>query len=1266
MTQELPNEIIIELTDECNYNCDFCMKREYSHKKTHDISFNELKKILLDMKNSNIKTVRFTGGEPFLYAEFEEVLKFAKSLNLKVIVNTNGSLIDSCNINLFKNIDIVLFSWHNLEDSYNLFEIIKKIMEYKTEIMICTILIEKNIFNIKEFYKFFIKNFLRLGGKIEWFFLRNVETKCLSKDKINLKIAINSIYFLNKRLKLDIKIANSLPFCFLGERESFKISKICSGGYSDCGRTRLFIDSDGNYKLDYFTSIIANIYDAKILSVWNNRPKVSLLRKCNTCIYLNKCQGALGNNDVLLKQDFKKSKLDASIIILYYNDLKRLDLLLNSLLNQTNQNFEVILVDDGSTILPKKVIEKDKFKDLKIRYIYLNNKEIFGASISRNKAASVANSENLIFLDQDIILDKETVNNYIKEIKFNDVVLGYISGYGTNEKYTMKELEKIAYFKKRPDKIIYDFRDSFFSIKETHDDSIWQYFCSGNFCIKKQIFDKFKFDEEFKKWGAEDLDLGYILVKNKINIKFSKKCLGFNTSLRYFMDKEKTVSLVESLFYMFNKYNDFNILQYLVVRYYFVPLEVRANLKLMVNKNTVEIVKKKYYCFFRIDDVYKLSLKVDKIIDIFEKNKIPFNLQVVPKLLEKDFKEYILKKISKKSISCSINQHGYSHRNYSDSNVEYNKYEFGEKRNYDEQFLDISKGQEILKLNFKKNFRKIFTPPFYGYNFETLRVLKNQNYNMISLRDNKEHNNCFIFSLNDNLDIVKDYKSRACYDFSENIMRIDVKLKNDSYLGFVLHPELMTSNDFQNFEKILKYLKEKKCNFLKMEKFYDIKSKETEINMYKNNKMKIKVSLDIEDYFDSLKILFRQVNEVELDFLYFFNFSNKEKKEIRHKLKRLIKLIKENKCNLDLKRARMQSIQLEEIFLAPEVVSIDFYNKCNLKCKFCVIHSELLKDNKTTFGSLSYEEIIKIIDEAKDLGTETITISSAGEPLLCDYSFKIIEYILENKLKLYLMTNGILLENKYFNIFSKYDNIELLINCSYSKQETAKELCNVSSNDFKKLKKNIEKLSELKKLSIKNNKNFDFNFVYVITNKNFMEIENYLDMLKNTLVKSVFFKFAILYEKTESLLLSREEMTEFKKIISRAKIKAFNNGIKTNLEEIGTSTLNEGFKFKNDIKKYNSKIIKKCYNPWFFGRVNSDGKYYICCRETIEIGNVHEGSLIEIIYSKRMSRLLRESLKGINFQKKQWKKCNYCYHIDNNERALNFILTGKIKSNYSN
>lgn len=98
--------------------------------------------------------------------------------------------------------------------------------------------------------------------------------------------------------------------------------------------------------------------------------------------------------------------MKVSFIIPVYNRPGETEELLRSLSSQSDRDFEVIIVEDGSSESSEPVVEK--YRDqLDISYFY---KENSGPGPSRNFGCEKANGEYLIFLDSDCVLPEEYFN----------------------------------------------------------------------------------------------------------------------------------------------------------------------------------------------------------------------------------------------------------------------------------------------------------------------------------------------------------------------------------------------------------------------------------------------------------------------------------------------------------------------------------------------------------------------------------------------------------------------------------------------------------------------------------------------------------------------------------------------------------------------------------------------------------------------------------------------------------------------------------------
>ena len=113
-----------------------------------------------------------------------------------------------------------------------------------------------------------------------------------------------------------------------------------------------------------------------------------------------------------------------SIIIPYYKKELYLEQSIRSILNQTYQNFEIILINDD----PENKIFISKFSKLDHRIKLVHNENNLGAGLSRNKGLEIANGEYIAFCDSDDLWKNNKIEFQIelmKRLNFTFSFTGY-------------------------------------------------------------------------------------------------------------------------------------------------------------------------------------------------------------------------------------------------------------------------------------------------------------------------------------------------------------------------------------------------------------------------------------------------------------------------------------------------------------------------------------------------------------------------------------------------------------------------------------------------------------------------------------------------------------------------------------------------------------------------------------------------------------------------------------------------------------------------
>ena len=102
-----------------------------------------------------------------------------------------------------------------------------------------------------------------------------------------------------------------------------------------------------------------------------------------------------------------------SIIIPMYNAKEYIARCLESVINQSFNNIEIIIVNDGSTDKSLEICRK--YAEVDERIVILN-KENNGVSVARNQGMNVATGEYIMFVDSDDWIDESMCQDLYKRI----------------------------------------------------------------------------------------------------------------------------------------------------------------------------------------------------------------------------------------------------------------------------------------------------------------------------------------------------------------------------------------------------------------------------------------------------------------------------------------------------------------------------------------------------------------------------------------------------------------------------------------------------------------------------------------------------------------------------------------------------------------------------------------------------------------------------------------------------------------------------------
>ena len=120
--------------------------------------------------------------------------------------------------------------------------------------------------------------------------------------------------------------------------------------------------------------------------------------------------------------------LTFSVILPFYNARQTIARTVNSILNQRFRDFELLVVDDGSTDGSGQILEQFAAQDKRIRVFH---KENGGANSARNLALEYIRGEYVTFCDADDWVEDDWLQNFADNLQDNDVVVQgwtYVTG----------------------------------------------------------------------------------------------------------------------------------------------------------------------------------------------------------------------------------------------------------------------------------------------------------------------------------------------------------------------------------------------------------------------------------------------------------------------------------------------------------------------------------------------------------------------------------------------------------------------------------------------------------------------------------------------------------------------------------------------------------------------------------------------------------------------------------------------------------------------
>lgn len=192
-------------------------------------------------------------------------------------------------------------------------------------------------------------------------------------------------------------------------------------------------------------------------------------------------------------------KVILSIIIPVYNVEKYLTNCIESILNQKFKDFELILIDDGSSDSSGNICDKFSEYDLRIKTIHQKNR---GVSYSRNVGIKLSKGKYIFFVDADDILEENILEVIMHQLVENNYDLIEFNYYNLIDNKKLENTKKSSLLLTSNEMIIKSFLDKSISI------SVW------NKIFSKSLVKNVIFNEKYKNF-EDELFLYNILLNCK-------------------------------------------------------------------------------------------------------------------------------------------------------------------------------------------------------------------------------------------------------------------------------------------------------------------------------------------------------------------------------------------------------------------------------------------------------------------------------------------------------------------------------------------------------------------------------------------------------------------------------------------------------------------------------------------------------------------------------------------------------------------------------
>lgn len=293
-----------------------------------------------------------------------------------------------------------------------------------------------------------------------------------------------------------------------------------------------------------------------------------------------------------------------SVIMPVYNTAEEyLKISIESVLEQSYGNFELIIVDDGSTNNAKEVISS--YKDERIKYVYQENS---GQSSARNKGLKLARGKYIFFIDSDDWINFRTFSKLIRKAEEESCDILLFGSLVYDNKTKSNVVDAWLY-----DAYLHSFSKEGFTYQSPEllkNLFLISFACWGKLFRKDFLIDNNLFFKDSLTFEDTEYFIRYILVAPKISIlpaflyfyrKNTENSIMTKGDYKYF-ELLKVFKLIEETL------EKYNLLEKLRVPYYEFKIDRINDLSGLIQPHLKEEYKK-----VMLDNLREANLKHDEL-----------------------------------------------------------------------------------------------------------------------------------------------------------------------------------------------------------------------------------------------------------------------------------------------------------------------------------------------------------------------------------------------------------------------------------------------------------------------------------------------------------------------------------------------------------------------------------------------------------------------------------------------------------------------------